>query len=64
MRVEIQYFCFGKDDVSLHIKLNTPLTVLAKCLGQLRNDNSIDLQNGKKYKIEQKVSNFPQVCFF
>lgn len=64
MRVEIQYFCFGKDDVSLHTKLNTPLTVLAKCLGQLRNDNSIDLQNGKKYKIEQKVSNFPQVFFF
>lgn len=25
MRVEIQYFCFGKDDVSLHPELNTRL---------------------------------------
>lgn len=39
-------------------------TVLAKCLGQFRNDNSIDLQDGRKYKTEQELSSFPQLWVF
>lgn len=41
-----------------------PHTVLAKCLGQSKNDNSTDLQNGRKHKTEQKSSNFPQLWVF
>lgn len=52
MMVEIQYFCFGKDDVSLYPKLNTPPHSISQVPGQLWNDNSIDLQNGRKYKTE------------
>lgn len=38
-------------------------TALAKSLGQFRNNNSIDPQNGRKYKTEEELSIFPSYGF-